>query len=507
MTEIREHDAVRARSALLPIAILAIVKLIAHTWINQQYGFHRDELATLDDARHLAWGFVAYPPLTPFLGRIELALFGTSLAGFRFLAAAAQSVVMILTAMIARDLGGNRKAQWLAALAVIASPVSLAASSLFQYVSFDFLWWVLLAFLVVRLVRSNAPRLWVPIGAVIGLGVMTKYTIVFLVAGLVPGVLTSPRLRAHLRSPWLWAGVALSLAVAAPNMLWQLQHDFITLDFLKHIHACDVRIGRTDDFLLHQLFVPASLFAAPLWICGLVALFASKHLRQFRILGIMFVVAVGLFTVAKGRDYYTAPLYPMLIAAGAAWIFERLDARPRTSQAVFASGVLLMIAALGTTAFVATPVSRPGTRAWRKVLSMNGDLREEFGWPELVGEVARVWSTLSPAERSRAAIYCENYGEAGAVNLYGPAHGLPAAISGVNSFWARGYGDPPPQTLIAVGVDRSDLELVFESVTVAGQIPNPMNVRNEESGHPEIYVCRGLRVGWRTVWENARSFG
>ncbi|HEX7419919.1 MAG TPA: glycosyltransferase family 39 protein, partial [Thermoanaerobaculia bacterium] len=227
----------------LPFIAFAIVKLAFHTLTNGNYGFHRDELATLDDARHLAWGFVAYPPLTPFLGRLELIAFGDSVAGFRFLAAAAQSVAIVLTALIAKHLGGNRAAQWIAAIAVAIAPLSLVASSLFQYVSFDYLWWVLIAYLIVRLVESNDPRWWLAIGTTIGLGVMTKYTMAFYVAGLVVGVFLSP-LRSHLRSKWLWIGAAISIVIVIPHFVWQAQNDFVTLDFLKTIHARDVRIGR-----------------------------------------------------------------------------------------------------------------------------------------------------------------------------------------------------------------------------------------------------------------------
>ena len=291
----------KTKDALLWIAVFAALKLAFHTLVNRQYGFHRDELATLDSARNLAWGYVAYPPLTPFVGRVELALFGESLAGFRFFAAAAQSVAVVLAASLAKSFGGGRAAQWLAALAVAASGVSLAASSLFQYVAFDYLWWVLVAWLVVRLIETDDRRWWLAVGAVVGLGFLTKYTILFFVAGLAVGFFATP-LRKHLTSPWLWAGAAVALLLAAPNVLWQARHDFVSLEFLKSIHARDVSIGRTDHFLFNQLFVPANPLTVPLWVAGLFALFASPSLRRFRALGwaalatfILFLVIVVAF--------------------------------------------------------------------------------------------------------------------------------------------------------------------------------------------------------------------
>src|SRR5215470_7230331 len=184
---------------LLLIAGFAIAKLAFHTIVNQQYGFHRDELATLDDARHLAFGYVAYPPFTPFIGRLALTFFGESLAGFRFFAPLAQSIAIVMAASLAKHLGGSRSAQWLTALAVAISGVSLSASSLFQYVSFDYFWWVLIAWLVVQLVKTDDQRWWMAIGAVIGIGFLTKYTILFFVAGLVIGFLATP-LRRHIAS-------------------------------------------------------------------------------------------------------------------------------------------------------------------------------------------------------------------------------------------------------------------------------------------------------------------
>ena len=488
------------------IILFSIAKLIFHIFTNAQYGFHRDELATLDDSRHPAWGYVAYPPLTPFIGRVALELFGESLTGFRFFAAAAQCVVIVLAALMARRFGGDGVAQWLAAGAVAVSPVSLAASALFQYVSFDFLWWVLISYLTIRLAESQNPKWWIPIGAVIGLGVLTKYTIAFFVAGIVIGTLFSP-LRAHLKSRALWIGVALSLLIAAPNLIWQSQNDFVSLDFLRSIHERDVEIGRTDGFLLQQLFVPANATTIPIWLTGLVALFIAPRFRTFRLLGIAVVITFVIFLLAEGRSYYTAPLFPVLLAAGAAqitlWAAQRTTAVRRT---VIASLFLLIVIGSGVAA-IALPIAPIGSKWWKTALEMNGDFREEFGWPEMTAEVARIWGTLPESERSRTAILCANYGEAGAINLYGPHHGLPPAISTVNSFWARGYGNPPPETVIALGRTRESLEQSFEQVTLAGRIPNPLGIENEESQRPEIYLCRKPRRPWSEVWPSARRFG
>jgi hypothetical protein len=492
---------------LILLLVLASAKLLFHLLTNGQYGFHRDELATLDDARRLAWGYVAYPPLTPFLGRIELELFGTSLTGFRFFSALAQSVAMVVTGLMARRLGGGRAAMVVASIAAMLAPISLSASSVFQYVSFDFLWFVLLAYFVIRLIDSSDSRWWLAIGGAIGLGALTKYAVVFYVAGVVAGVFLT-LLRAHLRSKWLWIGAALSIAIALPNLFWQLRHDFITLDFLQFIHARDVRIGRTDNYWIDQIHVSTNIFVFPLAILGLFVLFFTERLRRYRILGWMAVVPMILFALAKGRGYYTGPLYPMLLAAGAADLQRRLDAtRPVPRRIGWAAISLLLLA--GT---IAVPLVLPlvpiNSRYWSFVNENNGDLREEVGWPELAQEVARIWNTIDPAERKQAGIYCGNYGEAGGINLYGPALGLPPVISGINSYWLRGPGNPAPKTLIVVGANREDVEQACASVTLAGHITNKAGVRNEETEqHPDIFICRQMRQPIETMWPRLRSFG
>src|SRR5947208_644139 len=209
------------------VSTWAAAILIVHVLSGGRYGFHRDELATLEDARHLAWGYVAYPPVTPFFGRISLELFGTSLTGFRFFAAIAEAVAVVLTGLMARQLSGSRWAQLVAATAAV--PFCLAGGALMQYVSFDYLSWVLTAYFTLRLLKSDDPRWWVAIGSSIGFGMLSKYSMPFLVAGLFVGVLAAD-VRRHLKSKWLWYGVALSLLIFLPNLIWQAQHNFISID-------------------------------------------------------------------------------------------------------------------------------------------------------------------------------------------------------------------------------------------------------------------------------------
>src|SRR6185369_11357711 len=300
------------------LLLICVLFIGSHFLNNGKYGFHRDELVTLDDARHMEWGFVAYPPLAPAMARVALELFGTSLWGFRVLPTLTLAVVVFVAGLIARAFGGGRKAQVLTAIAVAIIPIVSIQTNVLQYVSFDYLWCVLLTYFVIRLINTDDPRWWVAVGAVIGLGMMTKYTMGFFVIGLAVGVLLTST-RRHLLNKWLLAGVALSLLIFLPNFLWQWRHDFISLDFLKHIHARDVRWGRTKGFIPEQLFVCVNVFTLPLALMGLWYYF-TKQGRKFRLLGWMYLSTFVLFVIAQARSYYLGPLYPVLIAAGAiAW--------------------------------------------------------------------------------------------------------------------------------------------------------------------------------------------
>ncbi len=235
------------------LASLALARILLQVLTNGQYGFHQDELVTLDAAaHHLAWGYVAWPPVTPFLARLSLTLFGPSLIGLRSFAVVAEGMVMLLTGLMVRDLGGRRWAQVLGAVAVATTPNSIIQGGLFQYETFDYLCWVLLAFTVIRLCKSENPRWWLGIGAAIGLGMITKYTIAFSVVGVIVGILVT-RNRRYLTTLWPWAGALLSLVIWLPNVLWQVQNHWISLDFLASIHTRDVQAGLASNFLVQQI--------------------------------------------------------------------------------------------------------------------------------------------------------------------------------------------------------------------------------------------------------------
>lgn len=495
-------------SDLAVLASIAVLRFTIHVATNGQYGFHRDELQTLDDARHLDWGFVVYPPITPLLGRLELIVFGTSLVGFRVLSAAAVSLVMVLAGSIARQLGGSRHVQLLAAAAAGIAPVSLTQGAVFQYVSFDYLWGVTVTYLLVRLLSSDDPRWWLPIGVALGIGMETRYTTGFLALGLAGAVLlTDPR--RFLRSRWLWGGVALSILVFLPNLIWQMQHHFISLEFLSHLHTRDLRQGRYRGFFPQQLWVCVNPVTAPLALFGLWFYLIRQEGRRYRLLGWIFVVAFTLFAVAGARSYYTAPLYPMLLAAGSV-LLQNLLAGSRAFWSRFAYGMQWTAVAAGglSIALLVMPVAPIGSGLWKITAKVHDQFREEIGWTNLAHAVAGVYASLSPEERRNTGILAGNYGEGGALNLYGPALGLPHAMCLTNSFWYRGYDPRLPRTVILAGFGLDEGRKLFDDCTVAAKNTNPFGVENEESrDHPEILICRNLRVPWPVYWARSRRFG
>jgi 4-amino-4-deoxy-L-arabinose transferase-like glycosyltransferase len=494
------------------LILVGVVFVVLHVATSGPYGFHRDELATLDDARHLEWGYVAYPSLTPAAGRLALSLFGISTLGIRLLPILALAVALVLSGLMARELGGSRRSQILTALAVAVVPIVTIQTAVLQYGSFDYLWGVLLTYLLLRLLNTNDPRWWLSIGAVIGLGMMTKYTMAFFVTGLVAGLsltgVFEKNIRSQLRTPWLWAGVAVSLLIFLPNLIWQIQHSFISLDFLRHIHTRDVGQGRTRGFLPEQLYVCVSAGLAPLVFMGLWFYFSERG-RRYRLLGWMFVLTFVLFVVAQARSYYPGPLYPVLLAAGSVtwerWIATRTRSWALAIQAV----TWLLVASSAILSFALfTPIAPINSTLWNTTGKLQDNFKEEIGWTDLVKTVANVYASIPANERTGTGIIVGNYGESGAINLLGPRYNLPPAISGTNSAWYRSYPENKPDTLIAIGLDDDFMKEHFERCELVAHNTSPYGVINEESrDHPDIYLCHHLLQRWPEFWSHFHRFG
>ena len=490
---------------LLVFAIAAAI-LLLHLLTNMRYGFHRDELQFLSDALHLDWGYVAYPPLTPFVERLSMALFGISLEGLRLFSVIAQVCIIIVAGLMARTLGGNRIAIATASLAVAFAPIAIFEGTQFQYTTFGQFGWVLATYGVVRLLQSEDERWWLWIAAFTGFGIMAKYTVVFFLAALLAGFLLAPA-RRHLASRWFVFGCGLTLLIVLPNLLWQVRHNFISLHFLEYIHARDLRIGRGSarDFWFFQALLSENPIALPLTIAGVVAAWRSV---RYRALSAAFLLTILLFALTKGRGYYTAAVYPVMVAFGAVAVMRWASSlRPAFRRTIVA---VLWIGILGFGAFatcVLVPVASGGPlKAF--ALARSEDLREEQGWATFVQTVAQVRDSLAPAQRSSVGVVTGNYGEQGAVEILGRDYGLSAPISLTNSAWLRGYPTPQPTVLIVAGFSSDDANEDFTGCRVAAQVPYPAHLNNEESKyHPDIFVCGPPRLSWPEFWKKYQRFG
>lgn len=489
------------------LALLALARFVTHMVLNNRYGLHRDELAVLDYSSRLAWGYVEYPPLTPVLVRVATTLFGDSPAGTRLFSALGQALIVLLAGLIARDLGGGRKAQVLAALAAWISPVGLLGGSMTQYQSFDYVWWVVILWALVRLERTQNPRWWLVVGFFFGLGLLTKYTILVLAAGLALAVLATP-MRRWLRSPWLWAAAGLALVMFLPNLIWQARNEWIAFEFTGTIHERDIEWGRTQEFLPNQLFVNASPALVPVWIGGLIwMLFAQKG--KWRTFGLVWVAVIAILIAVQGRDYYAAGVYPLVLAGGAvAWEGWIIAMRPVWRKVTVGVTALLVVVGAAFGIAIALPVAPVHSALWDVAADVHDVFVEQLNWPELVEAVAEVYNGLPAEERARTGIYAGNYGEAGALNIYGPRFGLPPAISTINSYWLWGPGEIPPEQVIVLGMWVEWTEPMFSGCRIVAPIPNPLGIENEEtSDYQGILLCSGIKYPWAEMWPELRHFG
>jgi hypothetical protein len=485
--------------ATLETAVLVAIgaaKLAVHLLTNANYGFHRDSLYYLASARHLAPGYVDYPPLTPLLARLSLTLFGPSVFGLRLFPALAGAVIVVLTGLIARELGGGRFAQALAATAALASPLLLGANWLFQTVTLDQLAWTVSLLLAARLVRSGDPRWWLAIGLVVGIGLETKYTILALAAGLLVGALAW-RGRGQLLTPWPWIGALIALLILLPNLVWQVQHGWPSLQYVLSHPRDQARDFSPTVVLLEQVALVGPL-ALPLWLAGWHHLLRRSEVR---LLGVAALVAFGIF-VFVGKSYYPGPLYPLLLAAGAVAAEELTRrratwSRPLVAAAVVANGLLLL--PLLVPLVPVSQLDRYQLDAARK------DFADTVGWPEITDQVAAVYDSLPPDERASATILAANYGEAGAIDLYGPSRGLPGAICPHLTYWYWKPAHVDDRTVVVVGYPADLVRRYFADVEPVATIRIPDGVRNEELGRP-IIIARQPRVPLDKAWSQLKQF-
>ena len=457
--------------------------------VADRYGWHRDELYYLASSRHLSLGYVDYPPITPLLARLDQSIFPGSLPGLRLLTVLAGAAVIVIAALIARELGGGRAAQALAGLAVLISPMFVGANILFQTVSFDQLMWAVALLIFVRLLSGANPREWLLLGLVFGVGLETKYTIIGLGVAMLVGLIATPA-RGTLRSRWPWLGFGLAVLLLVPNLIWQVGHSWDSVAYtLNHR-------GNTDGpvFYWAQQLLLAGPQLLPIVVAGVIWL---GRRERFRAAAVTVIAVELLFFAVGGKAYYPAPIYPLAYAAGSLWFVEAI--RQRWVQRLLAAAavvVTLVLLPIGLPILSAQAMADSGIWRARK------DFADMYGWPELVQQVTSVYAGLPSSERTSAMILAGNYGEAGALDLYG--RGLPPVVSAHLTYYYWAPAHMSPSTVIVLGYPRDYLATFFGDVELAGTIGNGYGMHNEEFGRP-IWICRDPLIPLDQAWPRLKS--
>lgn len=493
----------------------AVAACLVHFLWNGRYGYFRDELYYAACGQHLAWGYADHAPLIALIARISRMLFGDSLRSLRFFPALSSGAKILITAWIVRELGGRRYAQILAATAMLLCPIYLAMDNFLSMNAFEPVFWMLCVAISLRIIRTGNARLWLWFGLVAGIGIMNKHSMLIFGLAFVLALAAS-RHRGMLRTPWIWIGGWIASLIFLPNLLWEIGNHWPTVEILRNVDRIKNAHVTWLQFIAQQAFLVHPL-AAPICIAGLWFFLRGRQGEPFRFLGWTYFVLLAEFLILRGRIYYLAPIYPMLFAAGAAavetWI--RKNGRNWIKGAVLAPlvvggavaaplalPILPLDAAAAYANFWDVERVQVETEPSGKLPQMYADM---MGWPQQAEVVAGVFHALSPEDQSRVAIFTKNYGQAGAIDYFGPTLGLPHAISGHNNYYIWGPQQYTGEVVIAVGMPLDNLKPLFAEIELAATI-NYEYAIPEENNLP-VYVCRKPKMTLQQAWPLLKFFG
>jgi len=488
----------------MPVVLfLALANFLFHCYYNNRYGYFRDEFDYMACGDHLAWGYVDQPPLIPFLIRICRFVLGDSLRSIRIIPAVASSAAVVLTAMIARELGGRSFALLLAALTVAIAPFYLSNGSLLTTNCLEPLFWMGCAYFAIIAIKRNEPRYWLLFGLVAGMGMEEKYSIAVFGFALVVGLLLTEQRRVF-ASKWIWLGGAIAFLVFLPNILWNVQNHWPFVELMHNIKADgrDVQLSAAAYFA-QQILIMHPLFA-PIWITGVFAFLFSSRLKPYRTFGWSYLVAFTVFVVLKGKNYYLAPIYPVFLAAGAIMIENLIERsrqmwmKPVIVVVLLAGGAWLaplIVPILPVEQFISymrkLPFEVPRSEHSHMRAVLPQYYADQFGWEEMVANVNQAYKRLTPEERPGCGIFAQDYGQAGAIDFFGRRYGLPPALSGHQSYFLWGPRGYSGNCLIVLDDRKEVLEELFEHVEYVGSSDNSYAL---ERNIP-VFICRGAKFG------------
>lgn len=496
---------------------LAVIKLMLHFCANGQYGYHLDELYYMAAGDHLAWGYAEFPPLVAVVAHLSRSLMGDSLLAIRLVPALAGALLVLLTGLFTRELGGGRFAQYLAALLVVISPYFLAMQTLLTMNAFEPLIWTLCSYLILLSLKYRRAQLWLLIGVVIGIGLLNKFSMLVFAFSLVVGLGITQR--QVFSKPWIWLGGLMAIGLFMPTVIWQAQHGW---PFLEQQKAAALYSKKPFPAATIDLFVQPILMmhvlALPIWLAGLDFYLRSKDGKPYRLFGWIFVITYGLFLLLQGKSYYLTPLYPMLFASGAIvvaqWVGQRWRLKTMISGVLVASTmvmapmalpVLPMATLLQISRYYSPVYSRPDrTSAALTTEQAPAQFREMLGWEDTVAQVSQVYHRLPADEQAQTAIFSWEYHDAGAIDFYGPRYGLPKGISGAHTFYFWGYQHYSGDRVISVAGDHRYLKQLFNQVEQVDTITHA-TVVGIKSNIP-IYLCKGIKVPFNQSWPKFKAY-
>jgi hypothetical protein len=497
---------------------IALAKLVFHIYFNNRYGYFRDEFDYIACGDHLQWGYVDQPPLVPFLIHICRAVLGDSLRSIRFIPALASSLLVVQAAVLARELGGRRFAVVLTAICALIAPQYLSNGSLLGTNCLEPNLWMGCAYFAILAVKRNDPRYWVWFGVIAGLGLEEKYSIAVFGLGIVVGLLLTEQRRVFL-SRWIWLGGLAAFLIFLPNLLWNIHYDWPFVQLMRGIRATgrDVVLGPLPYFLQQTLLV--NPLTAPIWLAGLFALLVSRRLKPYRVLGWCYLVCYMVFFVLHGKNYYLAPVYPVLLAAGAVVIESALEgSRSRVQWLKPAIVIILLATGIHLTPVVVPVLSPDKFLSYAKTLPFKLPVMEhaharaalpqwysdQFGWQEIVDETAVAWDRLDPKERADCGIFAQDYGQAGAIDFLGRRQGLPASLSGHQTWYLWGPRSYSGNCMIVLDDSRENLEQLWQHVDYVGtSAANPYALEQQIA----VFICRGKKFdSWVGLWPHVKHW-
>lgn len=496
------------------VVYLALARMALYCIAGPNYGYFRDELYYLACGEHPAWGYVDQPPLIAWVAWLLQHTIGTSIWAIRLLPALSGAATILMSGLLARELGGRRWSMFVASLAALVAPIALAISHLFTMNAFDPLFWTVLAYLIVRIVETGNQRMWLAVGALAGITMLNKYAVVFWLSGLAVGVILTP-LRRSLRKRWVWAGTVLAAGIAMPNFLWQWSNQFPFLELMRNVR----RSGR-DIWLPVGPYLKAQAemlgYVSAILVLFALLFFFSKNGQRFRALGWAYLVFLVEMIVLHGKMYYLAPVYPMMFAAGAVWM-ERVTERRRWAwtRPALAMAILTMSGIYAPTVLPLLNVSTLLT--YQRTLGVQQQKFENqrqgalpqlyadmFGWQEMAQTVGAYYATLSPQEQRQTAIFANNYGDAGAIDFFGPRYGLPKSIGNHQTYWIWGPRQYTGESLIVLGDDdERNMQTKCASYSIIGSAKHPLSRPDEWL---PIYHCRGFKWNLQQIWPSTKHW-